>query len=251
MKTKNRFLVSALGVAALLSAGGLRASDDVRVGVVVEVTAEGRKIQPNQGNPVYYRPIVLGYREMGGALTYYQRPAPAPSAVENALIQALAGQGYQVAQGSTPAAEVIVSRWGIVDPEMKPVFNEKDQAVDKIEPVNDSEMIALIVGERWYGIYPSENPDAQELVADLHDQQASRYFLIVSAYDAPAYANHQQKLLWRAHVSSQYWGHYLDQVLQPMITVSAPYFGKRTNRPEMITAEAAALGTPASVSSVP
>jgi hypothetical protein len=157
------------------------------------------------------------------------------------LVRALAPQGYLVAPKQTPASLVLACRWGVVDPEMQPTFNAEDSAIDKIEPVNQSEMLALIVGRGWYDIYPTDDPNARELVAGLHDKEASRYFLIISALDARAFANHQDVLLWRAHVSTQYWGHYLDQVLGTMITVSAPLLGEKTTRPQIITAPAAGL----------
>ncbi len=201
----------------------------IRIGVVVEVTDAGKKIdRPAPDKPAYYEPLVLGYREMGGVLVNWQRPPPPPADVEHALVDALAGQGYLVAPSQTPASLLLVCRWGIVDPEMKPVFDAKDQAIDKIEPVNDDELLALIVGQGWYDIYPSGNPNARELVANLHDKNASRYFLIISALDARAFANHKQTLLWRAHVTTQYWGHYLDEVLGTMITASAPLLGTQT-----------------------
>ena len=242
MKTKFFCLRAAFGLTTLLSAGALRAGDDIRVGVVVEVTHEGKKIdRPMPNRPAYYEPVILGYREMGGVLTFWQRPSPPPAEVKRALVQALAAQGYLVAPPQTPASLVLAVRWGVVDPEMQPVFDSKDSAIDKIEPVDSSQMLAIVVGQGWYDIYPTSDPFARELTANLHDKEASRYFLIISALDAQAFANHQQVLLWRAHVTTQYWGHYLDQVLGTMITASAPLLGTKTTRPQIITASAAPL----------
>ena len=216
--------------------------DDIRVGVVVEMTDEGRKVaRPTPDDPIYYTPVVLGYREMGGILDFWQRSPPAPTDVEHALVQALAAQGYRVAPSKAQASVVLVFRWGVVDPETHPYFESKDNKIDRIEPVNESELLALVVGQPWYSIYPTYDPNARELMADLHDKNASRYFLIVSALDARAFAARKQVLLWRAHVTTPYWGHYLDQVLGTMITTAAPLFGRETGQPRLITASAAPL----------
>ena len=242
MKSPLIFLRFAFVLPALFSANAARADDSVRVGVVVEVTAAGKKIdRPAPGKPAYYEPVILGYREMGGVLVFWQRPPPPPADVKRALLQAFATQGYLVAPAQAPASIVLACRWGIVDPESQPVFDAGDQAIDKIEPVNESELLAIVVGQRWYDIFPTDDPNARELVAGLHDKEASRYFLIISALDAQAFANHQQVLLWRAHVTTQYWGHYLDQVLGTMIRESAPFLGKKTTRPQIITSSASPL----------
>jgi hypothetical protein len=242
MKTHLVFLRIVFGAVALFSGRAALASDDLRIGVVVEVTDAGKKIErPAPDKPAYYEPLVLGYREMGGVVTNYQRPPPPASDVERALVQALAAQDYLVAPSQTPASLLLVFRWGIVDGEMKPIFDAKDQAIDKIDPVNDDELLALVVGQSWYELYPSGNPNARELVANLHDKNASRYFLIISALDARDFANHKQTLLWRAHVTTQYWEHYIDEVLGTMITASAPLLGTQTTEVHIITAPASPL----------
>jgi len=228
----------AMALLPLLCSARAMAEDSIRVGALIETTEEGERVlPPSPGHPVYYEPLALGYREMGGRLDFWQRPPPPVETVKGALIRALAGQGYQVAEGPTPASLVLVFRWGVIDPEMRPVFDHKDSAIDRIEPVNGSEMLGLVVGQGWYGIYPSINSNAQEFVADLgrNDQKESRYFLIVSALDARAFAKGKQVLLWRAHVTTLYWGHYLDEVLGSMINFSAPLFGRVTPVPQIAT----------------
>jgi hypothetical protein len=220
------------------SAGG----DSIRVGVVVEMTDAGKAVaRPSADKPAYYLPVVLGYREMGGILNYWQRPPPPAEDVQRTLARRLAEQGYLAAPAGQKGSLVLVSRWGVVDPENKPFFESKDSAADRIAPVNDSEMLGLVVGQAWYSIYPTYNPNARELIADLREKDSSRYFLIISAYDADAYANHRQVLLWRAHVTTLYWGHYLDQVLGTLINTAVPLLGTATTEPRIITAPAAPI----------
>lgn len=242
MKKLPPLLRIALVVAALLPARAALADDGLRVGVFVETTDAGSKLaHPAPDHPVYYEPFIIGYRELGGVLTYWQRPPPPPDAVKHALIQALAAQGYQVAPPQIPASLVLVFRWGIVDPAMQPLLDPKDEAVDRIEPVNEDAMLGLLVGEPWREIYPTDNPDAREFIANLHAEESSRYFLIISALDARAFAQHRQVLLWRAHVTTLYWGHYFDQVLGTLVTTSAPLLGTRMARPQMLTVPASPL----------
>ena len=212
--------------------------DSIRVGAVIEVTGEGEKVSPpSAGRPVFYEPLAIGYREMGGRLDFWQRPPPPVEEVKRSLEGALANQGYQVAQGSAPASLVLVFRWGVFDPEMSPIFDGHDSAIDRIDPVNGSATLGLIAGRGWYDISRSESSNAREFLSNLgfNDENESRYFLIVSALDAHAFARGEQVLLWRAHVTTLYWGHYLDQVLGSMIRFAAPQFGRATPVPRLAT----------------
>ncbi len=235
---------------------------------------EGTCPAPTPDRPVYYLPAFIGYKELGGVLTNYQRPPPPMAGVQHAFIQALAQQGYLVATShANPPSIVIAVRWGEIAPELVPgggrfrggfgdlpdepqrppgaamaggiMRATPDNHVSRMRLVNRNEIMTYLVGTRWHspGFYPIIDPNAQELVANLHDLNGGgRYFLLISALDYKAENQGRDVLLWRAHVSTQYWGHYFDQVLGTMIATSAPLLGKETVRPQIITAPEMAIG---------
>ena len=65
---------------------------------------------------------------------------------------------------------------------------------------------------------------------------------MVSALDFRAAQHHQSVLLWRAHVSVNYWGHYLDESLPALIAAGAPQFGRATTHPIIFPEQAVPMG---------
>jgi len=251
----NPFRLALLTI-ALLPAVTLRAVEhNVRVAVVIDMTADGRKVaHPTPENPSYYVPVVLGYKELGDILTDFQRPPPPTYEIQRLLTKALAEQGYRVANPQSPPSLVLVFRWGSITPQ---IVNGRF--------VNRDEMMTYLVGENWREMQGALDPQTTELLSEVdnsvnlessaphHGQgnpygepvdmgsathEGARYYLMVSALDYQASRQHKSVLLWRAHVSINYWGHYLDDTLPVLIMAAAPYFGLQTLRP-VITTEAA------------
>src|SRR5262245_40871842 len=74
---------------------------DTEVNIVVDLTAEGKKVpKPSRAHPAYYYPVVGGFRELGALVAGEKRP-PAAS-VARLLAKALAAQGYLVMGENTP-----------------------------------------------------------------------------------------------------------------------------------------------------
>ena len=81
----------------LVIASLLHAEREVEVDVVVDMTAEGRKIiHPDSAHPAYYLPVVGGFQEMG-ATVRGEKP-PSPHEIVHLVAVALARQGYLVAK---------------------------------------------------------------------------------------------------------------------------------------------------------
>jgi len=259
-----------LCAATLFPASSLLADDgDVRVAVVVDMTPEGRKFaHPTPDHPAYYLPVTLGYQEVGGHLTNYQRPPPPADKVQRLLANTLAAEGYRVATQESPPSLVLVFRWGYIAPMI--VMGQWG---------NRNEMMTYIAGDNWPDTALSSSTESQELVSSVdvasgsapgrgpygHPSMAplstvagvppnssdttnssadlkSRYFLLVSALDFQAFQQHKSVLLWRAHVSINTWGHYLDETLPTLIAAGAPMFGRETNQPQIVTAPVVPLG---------
>ncbi len=75
----------------------LHAEREVAVDVVVDMTAEGRKIaHPDPAHPAYYLPVVGGFKGRGAIVN--GEKAPSPHEIVHLLAVALARQGYLVAK---------------------------------------------------------------------------------------------------------------------------------------------------------
>ena len=104
---------------------------------------------------------------------------------------------------------------------------------------NELLMSSMVAGktindhEKW--------PDPRlEAVEQLTTQ--ARYYVLISAFDFNSWLHHRTKLLWRAHVSTEQWGHYFDQVVGTLISTAAPEFGRETKVPHFINAPLVPLG---------
>jgi hypothetical protein len=69
-----------------------------------------------------------------------------------------------------------------------------------------------------------------------------RYYILISAFDFKSWLHHRAILLWRAHVSTELWGHYFDQVVGTLISTAAPEFGRETKVPHFTNADITPLG---------
>ena len=245
----------AMGLAALLPFRAA-ADDDagLRVAVCVDVTPEGAKLAPPAADkPVLYAPVAAGYREVGAILNFYQRPPPADSRVVGQLIRAVAPQGYRVAGPHETASIVLSARWGYVAPTTAPGRHappHPPSARLRNWITNREVVMSYVIGDKWRDLAVNArrgtlDPGTQEIFDDVRDAanenpggtigRGARYYLIISAFDAPAFARNKPVLLWRAHVSTGYWGHYLDEVLPTLIATAAPLLGRDTPRPVVAT----------------
>ena len=94
---------------------------------------------------------------------------------------------------------------------------------------NGGEMEQLV-----YGSNHDRNTDAytHSVRLDTLNQEARvpRYYVIVSALDYAALTQQKKAVvLWTAFVSTDLYGHTLDQVLPSLITAGAPMFGRDTD----------------------
>ena len=214
---------------ALLPASRVRA-DDLRVDVVVDVTAEGKKIlRPTPEKPAFYLPLPAGYTERGKVLVHYQRPPPSAPEVQRLVTEALAKQGYLTATKPSPPSLVLIYWWGYIAPEF--IGSQKSKKLGRGAFVNEVEMLSMVGGET-VDTKNTYDPRMQEVIAS---SRHPRYYLLVSAFDYQAWLQHNSVLLWRAHVSCAVWHHYLDQVLPTLINTGVPLFGQETAVPVLIT----------------
>jgi hypothetical protein len=243
-----RPLSRCLTILAILGGPALAHADDgsIRLDIVVELTEAGRKLaNPSPELPAYYFPLPVGYQEVGDVVTFYHRGAPPAAAVEGMIAKALAKQGYLVMNGRHKPSLVLLLSWGYVCPIY--VGSGKDRGNSPFSPspratfVNEAEMMTYTVGDNYN--YRSASPNARAEEA-TEATRVPRWFVRVAAADFDDWRYHHKiTLLWRAHVTTAIWGHYLDEVLAEMIEKGLPLAGRETNGPVFFTGDALPEGT--------
>jgi len=94
---------------------------------------------------------------------------------------------------------------------------------------NEYEMEDLVFGSN-YDRNTNEFVPTLRMQALKDESRIARYYVTVSALDYAA-ATQQKKavVLWTAHMSTDLYGHTLDQVLPSLIAAGAGMFGKDTH----------------------
>ena len=246
------------------------ASGAARVDVVVDLTDAGKKIAPpSPDRPVYYLPMPVGYKEFGYS-PHFQRPPPPADEVERMLGIALAQQNYQLMSHEHHPSIVLNFWWGYMAPPERdhlafegasPTTTGSAAITSSTSPIGNAEsavsdasyqqMQELVAGESFGDEGNPLDPRKQEVKQMLRDP---RYYIMVSAYDFDSWLknfkevkNHQPVadqpvLLWKAHISTELWGHYFDQVAQTLINAGAPWFGRQTQGPQLGTVPLIPIG---------
>lgn len=220
-----RLAALALFTNVLTSAAIFGPRTTTQVRIVVDVTAEGRKLPPPTAErPVVYFPVTADIEE--------GRDAPERKDVHRWLAQALATQGYiPVNPANDRPLQLLVFEWG----EMEPQIEDIDGRVDEENPIvgqkfwNESELLDLVAGKRAQGPMPWWKR------ANLRREGvAGRHFVRLVAYDYEAAKKKKKKLLWHARVSTHSDGVKLNEVLATLIKAGAPHFGRETRDPVLM-----------------
>lgn len=104
---------------------------------------------------------------------------------------------------------------------------------------NAEKMMALVAGNTINDHQKFPDPRLDEVVQMV---DAPRYYVLISAYDFHSWLHHKPILLWRAHVSTELWGHYFDEVVGTLINTAGPLLGRETTVPHFISAPTLPLG---------
>lgn len=215
-------LALALGAVGPVRADLLGPPTAAQIRIVVDVTAEGRKVlPPTAGTPIIYFPVTADIEE--------GPDAPKRKEVHGWLAQALALQGYlPVNPRYDRPTQLLVFEWG----EMTPQIEDIDGRVDEDSPIlgqkfwNESELLDLVAGKRAQGPMPwwkRENLRREGV--------AGRHFVRLVAFDYEAAKRKRRKLLWHARVSTYSDGIQLTDVLATLIKTGGPFFGRETKQP--------------------
>jgi hypothetical protein len=199
--------------------------------VVGDVTEAGRQLSsPSTQRPVYYFPLVVGYKEMGTSIA--GEKVPEKNVVLHTLAKELAKQHYFVMNEQHPPDQLLVFWWGSMNPEIKD-FGSNDPTEQVF--FNEREMLALVGAYKTFGLAPWQSDDLRTAARD------DRYFIILMAYDFAAARGRQKKLLWMAKMSTDSVGSYLPDVIPALVASGGPAFGRDTP-PSFVDSEQALKG---------
>lgn len=221
-------VITILGLATL--AGCMRQLPP-QVIVVGDVTEMGRKLSPpSSQQPVYYFPLVVGYKELGATIA--GEKVPEKNVVLHTLAKELAKQHYLVMNDQHPPDQVLVFWWGSMNPEIQDFgLNDPSQEVF----FNEREMLSLVGAYKTSGITPWQYNDLRTAARD------NRYFIILIAFDYAAARQRQKKLLWMAKMSTDAVGTNLPEVITALAASGGPAFGRDTP-PSFVDSEQALGG---------
>lgn len=219
-----RTIVPASLVLLMLSALSLRAgpadiSDRMFV-LTVDQTKQGEKVPtPTPENPSYYYPVFQGYKELGDVLRHYERPPASDREIRQALMTALATQGYLPTSSEHPPSLVLVFEWGTIAP-VRIGTGKRSRYI-----ANESEIRAYVLGDSSRDVVHGFGGYKQEM-----SSLEARHFLLISAFAYQTSAQPKGEiLLWRAHATTDVWGNYLDEVLSQLIATATPGLGRKVS----------------------
>ncbi|QYM78705.1 hypothetical protein K0B96_15595 [Horticoccus luteus] len=210
--------------ASMLAAGVVAAPKTCEVNVNVSVTEAGRKVTPpTKAKPVFYVPLLAGWREEGPVEA--GEKAPRREALVKPLARALARQGYLVMGPGTPAPTLLlVFHWGALNVDEDETEDEDGEPQKQVR--NQAQMLALVGGNTFGALDLNFERDAVMQAAE-----EDRYFVLVSAFDYADAVKKKKTLLWRARISTPSRGVVMTDVVQALVDSGAPYFGRETKRP--------------------
>ncbi len=199
------------------------------------IVAEKAKDAPAElCKPCSYVAFDGGFIEAGDPIAGDTEPTP--EQVRQDLTSALASQGFQDSKGSP--ALVIIYHWGVLRPdhlEIKVPYEIRKNLSARLNLVStrkmDAEIENLIRDREQAGGQDLSAASPRFLVPPLDTVVAHarlpRIFVVVSAYDYQALSGrHEAKLVWRAKLSAQETSGDMLQVIPPLISKGAPYFGQ-------------------------
>lgn len=226
--------------------------DKAMVIVNVDLTAEGEKIpHPSASQPAYYVPVILGYQERGKIIGGEKPPSRAELLRE--IGHALAKEGYKL-QAVRPDANttlpslILTFEWGYLNPDISNFglmdlttpdggtlapaeVQTKSSMASGSADYNQGEMVTLVAGAALAAqMATAGSTGVSQIDWDKLKNAVSedRYFIIVSAYDFASSLKGEQKLLWRARMSTERQGVWMNDVLSALVTAGAPVFGRKT-----------------------
>ncbi len=224
-----RPVLTALVAGAFLAGcrSGALAPQAIVVGDIPPANAPGPA--PSREKPLYYYPVVGGYRELGAKMAGVHPPSS--NEVLRAVAKALAQENYLLVRPGVKPDLMMVIWWGC----MNPLVEEFEQTEEEVAPTkvffNMREMLALVGAFKAdVGVERVRN-DLRQAAND------DRYFIVVGAYDFAAVEKHERKLLWSARMSTESTGRSPEEIFPLLAASGAAVFGRETKPGVIDTAQ--------------
>lgn len=223
------------------------------VTVVTETTEAGEaRAVPTAERPAYYVLHAAGYRETGHGVRVTQ---PAPDVLQQATTRALAGANYRPASAAHAPDVALISHWGSynrLDREFpdrgarefmtrvsliggRKLADEVFRAVQQEEALRGPETGAPLETNSLLSPYyqlQERNAVTRRILDQAKDDS---YGLIVSAYDYPALARGERRLLWRTKISTDASGLNFAQTVPVLASAGRDYYGRPMETPATVT----------------
>lgn len=224
--------------------------------VVTDVSAEGKKRpEVSPGAPAYFELRSSGYRVIGDIVG--EKTVTAEE-LEPTLLKALGQAGYYPAKPGHPPSLLIVYRWGAhyrLDPENPDADARVRNTLERAEMVGGEKFardleaayreaagmgLALrrMAGDDAFKEFVNpinrfKNIDHKnELLMDRTGDDI--YYIVASAYDYNSMRAGTPVHLWRTRVTVPVNGVTQRQTLPTMLVTAAPFFGKETDRADLV-----------------
>ncbi len=211
-------VAAGLVAAALLLPVSPARADERAMLLAVDLTREGRQVAPpTPEHPAYYVPVFLGYHERGLQAQHFQRKPADEGQIQRQLVGMLAKQGYLLASHEHPPTLTIAFEWGTISPVYDPTRRV----------INAAEIRTCVLGATLWDVSTAHGAFTQEMLS-----LSARHYLLITAFAYQRQAVREDVMLWRAHATTDAWGNYLDEVIEPLIMTARPGLGRET-KPDM------------------
>lgn len=210
--------------ADLESSASLPAVDVI---TLTSMTEAGRAYPvASRARPVYYMIIDLGQQTFGRSWAGEQTP-PKGTALKW-MMQAMAQQGYRLADDQHRPTQLFVYSWGLLQ-------GGRDQPARKFFGIEDQDLIAGPGGG-------AHRKGTSSMVFDV--AQGDFFLGMVRSFDVESYHSAKKTLLWETRFGCPAHGMALDEVMPLMIKVAAANLGRETLQPVFVDTSKLVDGRP-------
>jgi hypothetical protein len=229
--------LAAIFAGALLTGCRSMAPQAIVVGDLARANASG--VVPSKEKPVYYYPVIGGYRELGATVAGVQPPPT--NEVLRAVAKALAQDNYLLVRPGLKPDLVMVIWWGCLNP-LIDKMELAEEAEEGVAPTvvdlffNKREMAGLVGAFKGDDGFRRKRDSLTEATYD------DRYFILVGAYDFAAAEKRERKLLWTARMSTESVGRSPAEVFPLLAASGVAVFGRET-KPGIIDTARPVKGT--------
>lgn len=256
---------------------GLQRNPEIDYTIITEMTDDGRKLPaPSFDKPVYYISHSVGQRDVGDS--YGGTKTIQYNYLEKQLGNALASNGYRLADETHPATQLLFIAWGMHNK----IDNTDDDSADSADSGDgevstgagvasfDNSMVQnllsrakIVGGQKFAGEFAralseqlvwtsnlnangplkrfAERDDITEAL--VYEIMNECYYLLVTSLDVDALKQNRKKILWTTKISTTSQGIAFESTLPNMISNGAYYFGREMSGPDIIRKRAYKRGS--------